>query len=494
MKVNNVFKNSSKLAKVLMLLIPMLAIYCLPIILSDRFYIDDLGRTLYGYSGWGPNGRPLSDILMKSLSFGEPLLDISPLNQLASIFLLASVLFLYMRRNFKESSFVFISASIFLFIANPFFIENLSYKYDSLPMSLSMITLILPFCFKNEGLFKQIISVTLVICSLCFYQASLGLFAILSVIEVVICEDKNQNKNVIKSISSRILQIFSGFSLYQIVIAPRFVEGEYNITHSKTLPLSTESVDKIKSNFESIFWYFDSYFSSIPKYAVIIYTTIFTISILILLKESLSRRKFGGVLYSFTVLLSPILVLLFSFAPMLMLEHPVFAPRVLICFGGVMMFYSIIALKIIKPIYLQAVVCIPITWVCLFYSYSYSASTTSQNKMDDLISTSISMDVNHYGKTFKYVNVLGKMPESTQFKLAQSKLPILSRLIPIYLNGDWLWGAELLNHYGLNLQYKVTQDNRGLLLCEKEPFIKTNIYSLYDFGDLLIISFEDRKC
>lgn len=477
-----------------MILLPLVIIYFLPIIMSDRPYIDDLGRTLYGYTGWGANGRPLSDMLMRSLSFGEPLIDISPLNQMVSIIALIAVLISYMKHNFNDESYFFISASIFFFIASPFFIENISYKYDSLTMSLSMVTLIIPFCFKNEGFLKPFVSAVLIVFSLCFYQASLGLFAMLSVMEILVNADKNKNIDVVKSVSSRIAQVASGFLFYQLVISPRFVEGEYNITHSKALPITIDSLSKIRSNFDDILWYFNSYLNSIPKYAVIIYTILFLLSVLVILKNMFINGLKRNILSFIVVLISPVLVFLFSFAPILMLEHPVFAPRVLICFGCVMMFCAIIILRLIKPIWLQAVICIPMLWVCLFYSYSYSASTSSQSKMDNLISTSIFMDVNHYGKTFKYVNVIGKMPESPQFSLSQSRLPIMSRLIPIYLNGDWLWGAELLNHFGMKLQYKVIQSGRNEILCKTPPFAKTNIYTLYDIDGLLIVSFLDRRC
>lgn len=492
--MNKYFNDSSKLIKVLICLVPLLAIYCLPIVLSDRPYIDDLGRTLYGYTGWGLNGRPLSDILMRALNFGEPLIDISPLNQLLAIFLLVSVLITYMRHNFPGASFLCISASIFFFIASPFFIENLSYKYDSLTMALSMVTLIIPFCFRNEGFLKPLASAVLVIFSLCFYQASLGLFAMLSVIEIVTKEDKHNNIDIVKSVLSRIVQVITGFLFYQLVIAPRFVEGEYNITHSKSLPISVDSFEKIKSNFDGISWYFTKYIESIPTFAVVIYSAIFITSIFIILKELANKGLKRNAASFAIVALSPFLILLFSFAPMLMLEHPVFAPRVMICFGGVMMFCAIIVLKFIKPIYLQAIICLPMLWVSLVYSYSFSASTSSQNRMDNLISTSISMDVNHHGKVFKYVNVRGKMPESSQFILSQSKLPIMSRLIPVYLNGDWLWGAELLNHFGMKLEYKVINEGRDSAICKANAFSKTNSYSLYDMGDTLIISFSNPDC
>lgn len=39
-------------------------LYVLPILLADRYYQDDLARSLYGATGWSGDGRPLTNWLM----------------------------------------------------------------------------------------------------------------------------------------------------------------------------------------------------------------------------------------------------------------------------------------------------------------------------------------------------------------------------------------------------------------------------------------------
>jgi len=480
--------------KVFISLAILLVMYCFPIIFTGRLYIDDLGRTLYGYTGWGLNGRPLSDMLMSALNYGTPLLDISPLNQILSVILLAGTLYFYAKTNFPTLSYISTTAIIFFFIANPFYIENLSYKYDSLTMSLSIITLIIPFIIRFNNAYDVILSITMIICSLSLYQASLGLFAILTVIELTTKFSKLGNKHILLRTLSRLLQITIGYVIYRIFIASKFVEGEYNLTHSKTLPLNIDSLVPFEKNLSNVLWYFNEWIASIPLFATITYALIFLISIIFIARDLYDDGLRKNAL-SFAILLSsPLLIFIFSFAPLLTLEFPVFAPRVLICFGGVLLYFSLIILRVIKNNHLKTLVCLPMLWVALYYSYSFSNASSSQRDIDSLISSSIYNDASHYGNEFKYVNIIGKMPESKQFSLAQSKLPIMSRLIPVYMNGDWLWGAELLNHYGMTLQYKVIDEDTKKNLCQIKPFVVSKYYNLYSISDVLIISFTKSSC
>ncbi|HCQ6946067.1 TPA: hypothetical protein OL694_004823, partial [Enterobacter hormaechei] len=75
--------------KLFSMILLMSLIFFLPIILSSHYYVDDLGRSIYGYSKWSENGRPLADLLFLSLSFGPQLPDISPLPQLLALGILS---------------------------------------------------------------------------------------------------------------------------------------------------------------------------------------------------------------------------------------------------------------------------------------------------------------------------------------------------------------------------------------------------------------------
>ncbi|EAB2352672.1 hypothetical protein EAX14_23835, partial [Salmonella enterica] len=49
-------------------------IYTFPLLTHQSFFVDDLGRSLYGGLGWSGNGRPLSDFIFYIINFGTPII------------------------------------------------------------------------------------------------------------------------------------------------------------------------------------------------------------------------------------------------------------------------------------------------------------------------------------------------------------------------------------------------------------------------------------
>ncbi len=471
-----------------------IVLYVLPIILTGRLYIDDLGRTLYGYSGWGLNGRPLSDAIMQTMSLGGELLDLSPLNQILSVLLLCITLYYYTEKVFSGINFSGLLILCFLFISNPFYIENLSYRFDSLTMALSMVLLILPYTISGRRYIIDLFSVLLIIASLSLYQASIGLFAILAVIEVVTnCTDKS-NKDVALIIIKRVLQLIISFAIYKTFISAHFVKDYYNITHSEVIKLNSDSLPVLIDNIKNFSWFLKSYFQSIPLIIRVMIVLAIIYSVLKISHE-LCRDGLKNNFISILVLLtSPLLVLAFSIIPMAMLKSPVFAPRVLLSLSGAIMFYGFLILRNIKSPVILTVIFVPLIWLSFAYSYSFSTASKSQAEIDEIIATSVFQDVSHSGVAPRYVSVSGQMPKSRQLLIAENKLPLMSKLIPIYLNYDWVWGAELLNHHGMNLEFKNLGHEKAGLICKGNLISKGSLYSLYSFNDIVIIDFLKTKC
>ena len=116
--------------------------YITPIILAGRYYIDDMGRGQWGYYNWAANGRPFADLIMEFLVGGGRIVDASPL-----FLFIGTVVFIFCCHEYhKANPFIapsraspFMSGLVFFYIyANPFMLENISYKFDALPMLLSL--------------------------------------------------------------------------------------------------------------------------------------------------------------------------------------------------------------------------------------------------------------------------------------------------------------------------------------------------------------------
>ena len=111
-------------------------------------YIDDLGRTAFGYRGWENFSRWISEygsILVHGKTY---LTDMSPMPQLLAVLIiaLASTVVLYVFVDEKKYRFLNVVAVLPLGIS-PYFLECLSYKYDSTYMALSVLGVVFPFLF-----------------------------------------------------------------------------------------------------------------------------------------------------------------------------------------------------------------------------------------------------------------------------------------------------------------------------------------------------------
>lgn len=466
--------------------------YGLPIITLSRPYIDDLGRTLYGYAGWSLNGRPLSDIIMEGLNLGGDLLDLSPLPQMLGLLILGLFIYLFCEKYFNIQSKVTIIFTAFIFVANPFYIENLSYKYDALPMALSQVALIIPFLINTKrNSFNFAIHILSIISSLSLYQASIGIYPILTIIRSLYSKESGrENREFSISLCFSIISIITAYILYKVTIASHFVVGEYNTIHAKTIDFDKNGAVHLVDNLKSIFGYIKSYLISMPVILILVYSIIIISSIIKETVTNYKKLKTKGSISTLILLTSPLVILILSILPIAILENPVLSPRVFISFSAVTMFYSYLLIRELKSEIFKIILIIPLIWISMVYSYSYSNSSESQSELEKLIATSIYNDVNHQSSSFNYVNIKGIMPKSAQLQLAEKKLPLMSALVPIYLNYDWLWGAELLNHYGLNLKYKTIPSQKQEEIYKSIPFSTTQHYDLYKENDTLIVLFK----
>ncbi|ECZ7785283.1 TPA_asm: hypothetical protein G4J95_003817, partial [Salmonella enterica subsp. enterica serovar Java] len=169
------FNNNDKMF--VSILLGLVLIYTFPLLTQQSYYIDDLGRSLYGGLGWSGNGRPLADVIFYVINFGIPITDSSPLPLILGLTALVISL-VYIRDYLFGNDYITAALCFMMIIANPFFIENLSYKYDSLTMCLSVaISIMASRKSYSREISNIIIAVTLTIAYLSLYQASLNIYS-----------------------------------------------------------------------------------------------------------------------------------------------------------------------------------------------------------------------------------------------------------------------------------------------------------------------------
>lgn len=490
MKILTILDKNLRIAMLVAFIFALIYIY--PIISADRFYIDDMGRSLDGYLRWGQDGRPLSDIIMFSLSLGSPIVDLSPLNQFLAILVISTTVVLYVSKHIKNASPLMLGVISSLFIVQPFLIENLSYKFDSFPMALSAVLLIIPFLINSKPTISFIISILCITSSLALYQASIGLFIIYSVADVVFYRERSSFEDI-KNTTFRILQIILSYLFYSLFIVKHFVTGNYAPEHASMITESKNIIQTLSINLSKIFNYFAQAIEPYNILFIIAFLLIVAFSVIKETREQITcTEKINHFKIAVTIA-SPFLVFLFSFIHILTLETPVFSARVYISLCGAILFFGILLFRNTGRI-----ISVPLIFILLFAGlinvYTYGNATKAQKHVDNLISASIYQDVNSYNKNFSSVSVSGAMPVARQVTNLWRRFPAIARMIPIYLNSNWTWGGRLLQMNMIKLSLSPLSSEKRETLCLEKPFADRKDYKLYDLDSKLVVAFDKHRC
>lgn len=231
---NFVLKDKSLKAFIGLLIFSL--IYILPIILANFYYIDDLGRSLRGYTDWNGNGRPLASLIAIVLSDGFPLMDVSPWIQILSVVVLDYSLICFVKKFAVQAT----SLQLFFTAAygylNLFLLENLSYKYDSLGMilALSLFFLLYAVSDKCSNYIRIVLSSGAILFSLSLYQAAIGAYISLAIVECIFLLYQSQTwKDILIRLLNRIIGICIGGAFYKFVIVKKFVSNQgYSADHA----------------------------------------------------------------------------------------------------------------------------------------------------------------------------------------------------------------------------------------------------------------------
>ncbi len=156
----------------------------LPILLADRHTNDDLLRALSGNYGWTENGRHLTNALMRVLQFGASrVIDLAPLPQLLAVLALAWAGTLVARRFAVTPAWLGVLVALPLG-AQPFFLENLAFRFDAPFMALAVALALLPVVSPER--LRSWRGALVLLASLALYQPAITVFVIFALLEAAV--------------------------------------------------------------------------------------------------------------------------------------------------------------------------------------------------------------------------------------------------------------------------------------------------------------------
>lgn len=477
----------------------------LPIIFSNHYYVDDLGRSIIGYSNWSQNGRPVADLIFLAISFGPVLPDISPLPQIVAIIAMSFCAYLCTAAFIDGESRIAKVMAVMPLITSPFLLENMSYKYDSLPMTVSILCAALPFVLKINRWQAQFIACMIsTMLVLCIYQASINIYIIFSIVLALYDFKEGRTRKGFTVIATSVSGLFISYLTYSKLISPSLLAGSYNIRHSELATSGLkETLDVISRNIEIFLKLISLSFT--PAFLIFSIIT-FVIALIGIIKLTLVKcesRAYVKAIKNAIIVASPFAILLLIAGPMLLLKDPVVSPRVLMAFGATITFFTILALWTVeKNKYLKNIISIVFSLYYLYslgFSFAYANALDNQEKYENSVITTMISDIN--GNDFEKhekIAFKGKMPISPEGRLAQKKYPLIGSLIQPSINNQWWWGYSQMTHFDLNLKLAPYEFLIGLKsnICKSKLIQHSNSYFLFQDTEnkTIIFDFDKTHC
>ncbi|EFK5320725.1 hypothetical protein G6K12_003359, partial [Escherichia coli] len=152
----------------------MCLLYALPIILAGHIYIDDHTRTTRLFL-WSQDARYAANFIYNLFSLGNGQLDYFPFTNIAGTLLVGmAAVIICIAFNINGTSNVALIVSAMLL--SPFLVSNLTYRFDSLTMGLSVITAITPYLFVERTRIFSTVSLALLVITGMLYQSSMAIY------------------------------------------------------------------------------------------------------------------------------------------------------------------------------------------------------------------------------------------------------------------------------------------------------------------------------
>ncbi|WP_426816869.1 glucosyltransferase domain-containing protein [Winslowiella sp. 2C04] len=456
-------------------------LFFMPLLMAGVYYRDDLDRATTGIFGWGVLGRPLADLILAFMaSSSHRAVDIFPYSIIYSsicIALACIMLGIYLARN-NVKHYLLISAML---IFNPFFLQNIAYRFDSLGMSAALSLAVFAFAYTEKGKIKSFfIPVAALVASLSTYQTCSNIFIALVALEVLILSKNSTFKKIACNLSFRSLQYVASYIAYMTIVAPFFggsnARAELISVHD--FPLLFANLSKMNS-------FIMSYFEGVTLWYYLLPALIAIVGFIVA-----GKRNNSIAVSVISLFLSAFIFYVSLLGPAILLKLPPISPRSFVGFG----ISGVILAFMISSSFAKAkwIISLPVI-ASLSFSAQIGNAMNLQREYEKNVLSSISNDLLNRTeiKSVRFVGTINYSP-MTYSIVKNRKIfdPFISRA------SEWL-AAFQLNEMGIrnvDLGYGKDRENRKALEGMKENRVTENSnYSVYIKDATAIVVLGDER-
>ncbi|WP_280539127.1 glucosyltransferase domain-containing protein [Chromohalobacter sp. 11-W] len=467
-----------------------------PIVAADRLYLDDIWRSMHGEPGWTSNARPLADVVMLTLNQGARVVELAPLPLWLGLASVATML-VALRQAFVEFSDGHAWLAMALLVLQPFFLQNLSYQFDALPMALavSCAGLALAAGMKASPGKGIMLSVIGLFASLCFYQAAVSVYFVLLAFHVLLSLATHgtlQWRRHVGLLAAGAVTLL-GYKL----ISGWWLAGGYSLSHSQMAAPATLPMH-IFDNTLTFWRYATRALAGAPRWGLSVTALIALIGLILgTLCPAQAKRPLAWPWRLLLMLVILLLLPLGALGIMAALEDPLWRPRTFIGFGALCagsLFCAVATCEHYGWRRLGASMLILVLGGATVIAYAYGNAQGSQKAFEESVSRQLVDDLRRLEANGPLV-VVGTLPLSKSADNTAHAFPVVKKLMGSYLDNGYWWGYQNLYRLGLPQRYEFYGDqalrdafaNHCTIL---EPLLERGWYTLYQWQDATFVSLE----
>lgn len=461
-------------------------LFIYPLIQAGVFYRDDLDRAITGQYGWRGLGRPVADILMRILSAsGHYNLDLFPFTMMASCLLLGASCLLLSKHlvNMDVPHSKFIAAFL---IFNPYLLQNIAYRYDSLGMALAFLLAVHSYTYRNNNAIREnAVKIISGILSLTLYQPCTNIFIGLLAIDILILAFNNnaKNKQIVKLMIEKVITFVSFYVIYMIFLSPK------HNSRAELIKPTSEGVERFIQTIKEVSQIFSSYFHD-PVY---IYFLIPLLVIVMLVAKNVYQRKIKLTTFAMSICLSCLVYLASLMGPTIFLKEAPVLPRTLVSFHIIFMLIAI-SIAFLSP-KMKYVSLLPVITAFAF-SAQLSSALKSQAEYEDFVFNMISRDLIQYHDINKIITT-GQLDVNERARLIVNSKPLIGYFLTPAT--QFLASFQLMDKGFIQTTrgYVDEADNtttlQNIISEGIKPTVSNAKYSIYIKDDLAIVKLGNTQ-
>lgn len=462
----------------------------IPLLQADFHYRDDLGRAAIGYRLWADFSRYVSEYGSVVLHAGKYLTDISPIPQLLAAVVMAvccAVVIRSFKRDRNEQATLWEVIAVLPLALSPYFMECLSYQYDSPYMALSVLFSVAPFVLPVwSGAAYCIASACCTLMMCISYQAASGIYPMLVVFLAVRKWNEAKRGEAVRFAVQSALSYAAGLAVFALVLMPKVD----SYVQTSMLP----AAQMLPGFFENLAAFWRMVISDFKKAWLGLVGLVLACYVLSSAWRAKGNRLLAGVVAAAGLAMAAVL----AFGVYPALSAPLIEPRAMFGAGALIAFAGVSACGG-KRAPLARVSCLALSWCFFVFALTYGNALAEQKRYAQMRTELVLSDLNDLpvmnNGQIKVVTISGDIGLAPVVEKIPDNQGVLNKMIPTLFSEE-PWGENGLYCYE-GMKDVVMLEDASFILDQQDitqldlPVVKDTMYhTIRSNGQYVVIDLK----